>query len=164
MNVNEPHPLDLVFNIESDQPILEYVEGVDYTSTHSGWLQHLGNQFAKGIKHDKDAEWFKRVIQKRSTFRWWYKGTETKFSARSPGKGWKKGRPKGSLAHGNHNNKGVRNPRAKRYELTYDDGSTIIIHSLRTWCRDNNIIHGTLYHRIQHNDFPYLNIAGVTKL
>ena len=161
---NEPHPLDIVFNIEPGPPLPELVEGVDYISYPAPYLQHIGNQFAKGVKHDKDAEWFKRVSQKRSTFRHWYKGDEAKFSAECPGEGWKKGRKPGSLAHGNHNNKRAANPRAKKYRLTFTDGRDIIVYPLKSWCSEHQYNYNTLYWRIKHDKMPYEDILEVIEL
>ena len=154
------HPLDIVFQIDSNEPIPE-LEPWQTDSTGyvlSPWHQQFGNKNACGKRSDKTKA---LMSKRRKQCRWYNDGVNQVFTIKQP-EGFVRGRL--PFDRSNFDIRGEKNPRAKKYSITFDDGSVIIICSLRTWCKDNNIVHGTLYHRIQHNNFPYHNIVGVTKL
>ena len=60
-------------------------------------LGNPGNDFALGNRHDKDADWFKGIIEHRRQCHWWNDGTETRFCPECPD-GFVPGRIPGAMS------------------------------------------------------------------
>jgi len=94
---------------------------------------HKNNNFAKGNKIDREI--VDRLTEHKKQRKWWNNGTEQKFCCECPC-GWVSGRL--SLTKGNYSKPGDKNPRAKIWEITYDDGTIEIVKCLKEWCKKNN--------------------------
>ena len=137
--------LDEAFGIEASAPI--WVDWSECTHSHqdcSGRWAQFGNQWAKGISH-KGKDFVVRLTEHRKKCRWWNDGSNHKFCEQCPGTGWVRGRVKGSLSKGNHRNAGTDNPNHSTWALTRHDGEVIVVRSLKSWCRENDIKYMTLY-------------------
>jgi hypothetical protein len=91
---------------------------------------HKNNNFAKGNKIDREI--VDRLTLNKKKSKWWNNGTEQRFCRECPF-GWVSGRL--PLKKGNYSKPGEKNPRAKIWEITYDDGTVEIVKCLKEWCK-----------------------------
>ena len=159
MNINQA--LCKVFDIEwdgSDLPPLEDWQTGESTGS-APWQQQFGNQHAKGVKHDKDADWFIRVAEHRAQCHWYNNGETNVFCQACP-EGYVPGRTGGWTK----NNTGANNPRAQRWRLTFADESVITISGLKHWCQSQpDVNYSGLYDAFKRGK-SYKHIMEVTKL
>ena len=94
---------------------------------------HKNNNFAKGNKIDRKI--VDRLTEHKKQRKWWNNGINQKFCIECPC-GWVPGRL--PLKKGNYSKPGDKNPRAKIWEITYDDGTIEIVKCLKEWCKKNN--------------------------
>ena len=119
---------------------------------------HKNNNFAKGNKIDREI--VDRLTEHKRKNKWWNNGTEQKFCYECPC-GWVSGRL--PLTKGNYSKPGDKNPRAKIWEITYDDGTVEIIKCLKEWCKKNNYNLYAIRWAAEKNK-PYQNIVKIISI
>jgi hypothetical protein len=119
---------------------------------------HKNNNFAKGNKIDREI--VDRLTEQKKKNKWWNNGIEQKFCRECPS-GWISGRL--PLKKGNYSKPGEKNPRAKVWEITYDDGRVEIVKCLKEWCKKTNYNFSAIRYMIEKNK-PYRNILKIVSL
>lgn len=119
---------------------------------------HKNNNFAKGNKIDREI--VDRLTEHKIKNKWWNNGTEQKFCHECPC-GWVSGRL--PLPKGNYSKPGDKNPRAKIWEITYDDGTVEIVKCIKEWCKKNNYNLYAIRWAAEKNK-PYQNIVKIISL
>ena len=123
------------------------------------WCSKPGNQFALGNQHTPETK--AAMSEYRSKCRWYNDGVNQVFTLAQPD-GFVQGRLPFDTSNINH--QGSNNPRAVKWRLTFEDGSTIITCGLRSWCASQpNINYSGLYYAWQHNN-SYKHITEIVKL
>ena len=119
---------------------------------------HKNNNFAKGNKIDREI--VDRLTSEKRKNKWWNNGTEQKFCSECPC-GWVSGRL--PLKKGNYSKPGEKNPRAKIWEITYDDGTVEIVKCLKGWCNKTNYNFSAIRYAVENNK-SYQNIVKIISL
>jgi len=118
----------------------------------------IGNNYAKGNKISRNI--VDRLTNQKKKNKWWNNGIEQKFCCECP-YGWVSGRL--PLKGGNYSKPGDKNPRAKIWEITYDDGTIEIIKCIKKWCRENNYNFYAIRYAIEKKK-PYKNIIKIISI
>ena len=118
----------------------------------------IGNNHAKGNKIDREI--VDRLTDHKRKNKWWNNGTEQKFCCECPC-GWVSGRL--SLTKGNYSKPGDKNPRAKIWEITYDDGTVEIVKCLKEWCKKTDYNFYAIRYAFEKKK-PYKNILTILEL
>ena len=118
----------------------------------------IGNDYAKGNKIDKEI--VDRLTDHRRKNKWWNNGTEQKFCRECPC-GWISGRL--PFKGGNYSKSGEKNPRAKIWEITYNDGTVEIVKCLKKWCKTTGYNFYAIRYAFEKNK-PYKNIVKIVSL
>jgi len=118
----------------------------------------IGNNHAKGNIIDREI--VDRLTSEKRKNKWWNNGTEQKFCSECPC-GWVSGRL--PLRKGNYSKPGEKNPRAKIWEITYDDGTVEIVKCLKGWCKKTNYNFSAIRYAVENNK-SYQNIAKIISL
>ena len=120
--------------------------------------KNKGNNHAKGNKIDREI--VDRLTSEKRKNKWWNNGTEQKFCRECPC-GWRSGRL--PLRKGNYSKPGEKNPRAKIWEITYDDGTVEIVKCLKGWCKKTNYNFNAIRYAVENNK-SYQNIVKIISL
>jgi hypothetical protein len=67
------------------------------------------------------------------------------------------------LKKGNYSKPGDKNPRAKIWEITYDDGTVEIVKCLKEWCKTTDYNFGAIRYAFGKNK-SYKNIVKIISL
>ena len=119
---------------------------------------HKNNNFAKGNKIDREI--VDRLTDHKRKSKWWNNRIEQKFCRECPF-GWISGRL--SLTKGNYSKPGDKNPRAKIWEITYDDGTVEIVKCLKEWCKKTDYNYNAIRYAFEKKK-PYQNIVKIISL
>jgi hypothetical protein len=95
------------------------------------------------------------TLQKKQS-RWWNNGIEQKFCKECPF-GWVSGR---LSIKGNYSKPGEKNPRAKIWQITYNDGRVDMVKCLKNWCVENEYNLYAIRYAYEKNK-PYKNIVKI---
>jgi hypothetical protein len=118
----------------------------------------IGNNHAKGNKIDREI--VDRLTDHKRKNKWWNNGIEQKFCHECPC-GWVSGRL--PLTKGNYSKPGDKNPRAKIWEITYDDGTVEIVKCLKEWCKKTDYNFYAIRYAFEKKK-PYKNILTILEL
>lgn len=118
----------------------------------------IGNDYAKGNKIDRQI--VERLTKQKRKNKWWNNGLEQKFCKECPN-GWVRGRL--PLKKENYSKPGEKNPRAKIWEITYDDGKVELVKCLKQWCVENMYNFYAIRYAYDKNK-PYKNITKILSL
>jgi hypothetical protein len=116
-----------------------------------------GNSYSKGNKISREI--VDRLTEQKKQSRWWNNGIEQKFCKECPDD-WVSGR---LPIKGNYSKPGETNPRAKIWEITYDDGRVEIVKCLKKWCKTTDYNFYAIRYALEKNK-PYKNIVKIVSL